>query len=113
MQAQPPSLLVSNAQGRKNEIVQLVINTALLVDNSTTGILSIQIGGVSAGFELTAGTNNQDGTWTLESPELEKLGLNPPADFIGSVDLVVISTASEPISGTSAQSATTMTVFVT
>ncbi|MHC8494828.1 hypothetical protein ACTU44_19190 [Thalassospira sp. SM2505] len=81
------TLDVSDASGREDNAIALDIDTELL-DGSES--ISVTITGVPDGAELSAGTNNGDGTWTLDPSELEGLTITPPEDFSGEIDLSVL-----------------------
>uniref|UniRef100_UPI003AA90ED2 beta strand repeat-containing protein n=1 Tax=Thalassospira alkalitolerans TaxID=1293890 RepID=UPI003AA90ED2 len=80
------TLDVSNASGAEDSAIALSIDTELL-DSSET--LSITISGVPDGATLSAGTNNGDGTWTLQTGDLDGLTVTPGENFSGSFDLTV------------------------
>ena len=51
-----------------------------LTDTDGSESLSIVISGVPTGANLSAGTDNGDGTWTLTQGQLSGLTLTPPSD---------------------------------
>ncbi|MBE0532069.1 MAG: tandem-95 repeat protein, partial [Rhodospirillales bacterium] len=83
----PPVVSLEAAAGDEDEAIQLSISAS--VPNAMEGIASITIAGLPDGAELSAGTDNGDGTWTLTPGQLEGLTLTPPADFNGSLALSV------------------------
>jgi len=92
--AEAPELEVENATGLEDTVFALNIDAALAdADGSET--LSVTIGGVPDGASLSAGTDNQDGTWTLTSEQLEGLTLTPPADSNEDFSLMVTATSSQ------------------
>ncbi len=89
-----PSLDVHAAVGLENTAIALSIDAALQ-DTDGSENLVITIGGVPTGCLLSAGHDNQDGTWTLIPADLISLALTPPHDFNGVITLNVTATSSE------------------
>ncbi|MEQ8528372.1 Ig-like domain-containing protein, partial [Thalassospira sp.] len=81
------TLDVLDASGREDTAIALNIDTELLDDSES---LSITIKGVPDGATLSAGTDNGDGTWTLDPDQLEGLTITPADDFSGEIDLTVL-----------------------
>ncbi|MEQ8389373.1 MAG: Ig-like domain-containing protein, partial [Thalassospira sp.] len=81
------ALDVLDASGREDTAIALNIDTELLDDSES---LSITIKGVPDGATLSAGTDNGDGTWTLDPDQLEGLTITPADDFSGEIDLTVL-----------------------
>ncbi|RCK35069.1 hypothetical protein TH19_15260, partial [Thalassospira profundimaris] len=81
------TLDVADASGREDSAIALDIDTELL-DGSES--ISVTITGVPDGATLSAGTDNGDGTWTLNPEQLEGLTITPAADFSGEIDLTVM-----------------------
>jgi len=92
--AEAPELEVENATGLEDTVFALNIDAAL-ADTDGSETLSVTIGGVPDGASLSAGTDNQDGTWTLTSEQLEGLTLTPPADCNEDFSLMVTATSSQ------------------
>ncbi|WP_286791519.1 beta strand repeat-containing protein, partial [Thalassospira sp. UBA4513] len=90
--ADAPTLDVNDASGNEDSAIALDFD-ASLTDNSET--LSVTISGVPDGATLSAGTNNGDGTWSLEPGQLEGLTITPPENFSGSFDLGVTATSAD------------------
>ncbi|OSQ44270.1 hypothetical protein TALK_19145, partial [Thalassospira alkalitolerans] len=84
--ADTPSLSVSDVSGQEDSAISLDID-ASLSDNSET--MSVTISGVPDGAVLSSGTNNGDGTWTLDAGDLDGLSITPSDDYSGSFDLTV------------------------
>jgi len=93
--ADTPTLTTTASTGAEDTAIALNITTASTdVDGSET--VSIIVTGVPAGAVLSAGTQNADGTWTLDpATDLSSLTLTPPANFNGAFDLTVTSTATD------------------
>ena len=90
--ADAPTLDVSDASGNEDSAIALDIDAGL-ADSSET--LTVTISGVPDGATLSAGTDNGDGTWTLNSDQLEGLTITPAEDFSGSFDLGVTATSAD------------------
>ena len=90
--ADAPTLDVNDASGNEDSAIALDFDAGL-TDSSET--LAITISGVPDGATLSAGTNNGDGTWSLEAGQLEGLTITPPQDFSGSFDLGVTATSAD------------------
>ncbi|SOB95984.1 beta strand repeat-containing protein [Thalassospira xiamenensis] len=92
--ADAPSLDVSSTSGAEDSAIALDID-ASLTDNSET--LTITISGVPEGATLSAGTLNEDGTWSLTSDDLEGLSITPPVDYSGSFDLEITASTHDGV----------------
>jgi hypothetical protein len=68
---------------------------AALADTDGSETLSVHIGGVPQYATLSAGTHNDDGTWTLSKADLSGLTLTPATGFSGTINLDVTATATE------------------
>ncbi|HBN51171.1 MAG TPA: hypothetical protein DD465_18805, partial [Thalassospira sp.] len=80
------TLDVGDAAGAEDSAIALSIDTELLDANEG---ISITISGVPDGATLSAGTDNGDGTWTLDVADLDGLTITPGENFSGSFDLTV------------------------
>lgn len=74
--------------------------TAALGDTDGSETLTVTIDGLPDGATLSAGTDNGDGTWTLEADDLDGLTMNVP-NGSGAFDLQISGTATEGAGGTS------------
>ena len=92
--AQAPVLTVSAVAGFENTAVPLSID-AHAAAGDTGAAVAVTITGVPAGATLSAGTHNQDGSWTLSTADLAHLTLTPASGYIGDIHLSVAATASE------------------
>ena len=104
-----PSLILQNAVGNEDSAIPLDIG-ATIQDASET--LSITIGNVPAGAVLSAGSNNNDGTWTLTPDQLDGLTITPPENSNEDFQLEITATSTEQ-DGTSASSTAALSVAVT
>ena len=92
--ADAPTLNTGDVSGLEDNLVPLNIS-ANLADTDGSESLSVTIAGLPAGASLTAGTRNQDGSWTLSGEDLDGLSLVPSAEFSGSFSLTVTATSTE------------------
>ena len=104
-------LSVEDAQGYEDQAIPLDID-ASLNDADGSEVMSVTIEGVPEGAELSAGTDNGDGTWTLEPDDLEGLTVTPPTDSDADFDLSVSVTATEEGTGQTFTTTEDMTVTV-
>ena len=107
--AEVPTLVLQDASGNEDQPIALDVS-AIVADASET--LSITIAGVPAGAMLSAGSNNNDGTWTLSPAQLEGLTITPPADSNENFQLEITATSTEQ-DGTSASTTGSISVGVT
>jgi len=109
--AETPELDVDNATGAEDTAIALNIDAAL-TDTDGSETLSVTISGVPTGAQLSAGTDNQDGTWTLESGDLNGLTITPPANSNEDIALSVTATSTESSTGDTATATANLTVDV-
>gem|GEM_PF-712768 len=110
--ADTPSLSVSDAAGSEDTAIDLDIRS-LLADTDSSESLLITVSGVPKGAELSTGTNNNDGTWTLGQDQLDGLRITPPHNSDTNFDLTVTATSSEARDGDTAETTATISVTVT
>ncbi len=92
--ADTPNLETASAQGYQNTDIPLEIASSLTdIDGSES--LEIIIQGVPDGAVLSAGVDNGDGTWTLQSADLEDLSMNPGNSLVGEFQLEVIAQSTD------------------
>jgi len=96
--AETPTVSVDNAAGLEDGDIPITINAAL-IDTDGSETLSVTIGDVPDGATLSAGTDNGDGTWTIDPADLDGLSVTPPADSDADFTLSVSVTATETLSG--------------
>ena len=110
--ADVPTVDVVAASGGEDQAIALDIGVALGdVDGSET-ITDITISGVPSGAQLSAGTDNLDGTWTLAPADLAGLTITPSADSDADFTLTVSATSTEA-DGDSASTLAKLDVTVT
>lgn len=96
--AEDPELQVFNATGAEDTAIALDIQ-AQLTDLDGSEQLSVTVGNIPAGAQLSAGTDNGDGTWSLGEDDLPGLSITPPEDFSGALNLDISATSTEQASG--------------
>ncbi|MCB2100461.1 MAG: hypothetical protein KDE22_06305, partial [Rhodobacterales bacterium] len=109
--ADAPTLTLNDASGTEDQAISLNLSSAL-TDTDGSESLSITIGGVPSGATLSAGTNNGDGTWTLEPGDLAGLTITPPANSDADFQLTVTATSTEADGGDTATTSGTVNVSV-
>ena len=77
--ADAPTLTMIDASGTEDQPISLDISSAL-TDTDGSETLSVTVAGVPDGAALSAGTDNGDGTWTLDPADLANLTVTPAAD---------------------------------
>jgi len=105
-------LAVGDAGG--DEDTQIALDISAAVTNAPDLFdLVVTVSGVPAGALLSAGTDNGNGSWTLEAADLVGLTITPPADSDVDFTLDVTATATSLITGLETTTgAETLTVVV-
>ena len=106
-----PTVTIPGFSGSFGAPVELSINAAL-ADQDGSESLDIVVAGVPADAELTAGSRNADGTWSLSANELDGLQLLPAPGYNGDLTLSVTATATEAGNGDQQSVTETLTVTV-
>jgi large repetitive protein len=65
------------------------INLGLTDLSADLGVVNVAIAGIPSGWNLNAGTNDGDGTWTVQTNDLGALTITTPAAFTGATVLGV------------------------
>ncbi len=86
--------------------------TAALADVDGSESLVIVVRGLPAGSELSTGTPNEDGTWTLEPGQLEELSFRTPFGYSGTFALEVDAVSTEAGSGDTTRSTASVQVEI-
>ena len=102
-----PILDVHNVTGMEDSAIALNINSS--AGNGET--LTVTITNVPANATLSAGTHNQDGTWTLTQVQLTNLTLTPPHNYSGTIALDVTATSTDGTSSSTAHSGLNVNVY--
>ncbi len=72
-----------------------LVITGALTDTDSSETLSFRVGGLPGGAELSAGTDNGDGTWTLNTSQLADLKLVVGEDINEAFPITVTAIATE------------------
>lgn len=110
-EADAPTLAASAASGIEDSAIPLTVSAAL-VDTDGSEVVSIVIAGLPAGAQLSAGSNNGDGSWTLLPTELAGLTLTPPLNHSGTINATVTAYALERSNGSVASTSVPLTIGV-
>ena len=86
--ADVPVLAVTDVAGSEDTAIALTIAAAMPSDTNEI-LASVILSGVPDGAILSTGTDNGDGSWTLNPDQLSGLTLTPPNDYSGSIGLTV------------------------
>jgi VCBS repeat-containing protein len=109
--ADAPTLVLESASGTEDQAIALDISTAL-TDTDGSESLSITINGVPDGASLSNGSDNGDGSWALETADLDGLTITPATDSDTDFELTVTTTSTEANSGSVATTSGTIQVSV-
>jgi len=80
--------------GEEGTVFPLSIESQV-TDTDGSETLSITVGGLPTGVELSAGTDNGDGTWTLETGDLQGLNMFVPEGVGTDFNILVTSTSTD------------------
>lgn len=103
--AASPLVQVRDADGQEDQPIALDLS-AVLADTDGSEVLSVKIFGVPEGASLTHGTRQADGSWDVSPGDLQHLGLIPPPNFSGTLNLTLRATSQEENGGTAIVDAT-------
>lgn len=109
--ADAPIMNVTGASGFEDGPIALNL-TATLPDNDGSETLSFVIKGVPDGAILSHGTYRGPGIWSLTAEEARQVTLQPPADFSGTINLVVTAITQEERGGSQAKTSVNFPVEV-
>ena len=68
------------------------INLALTDPADHIGTVTVTIAGVSSGWTLSEGTDNGDGSWTIQAQNVSALTITSPENYTGAMALQVTQT---------------------
>jgi VCBS repeat-containing protein len=88
--AETPGLSVRDASGVEDSAIALEITAS---SSDASEAVSVEVSGVPSGAILSAGVDQGNGTWVVQSADLGGLTLTPAEDFAGTLDLVVTAIA--------------------
>ena len=109
--ADAPNLSVLDASGNQDTAIPLDV-FASLVDLDGSETLSVSISDVPMAATLSAGTNNLDGSYTLQPSELVGLTVTPPLGSTSDFTLVVTANATETGNGDTESTSAALVVDV-
>ncbi len=106
--ADAAAVVANDVSGSEDSPIALDL-TASVTDDSET-ITGVVVTGVPAGGELSHGTDNGDGTWTVDPADLGSLEFTAPENFSGTVNLGVDVTTTDGTDTETTNSSFTVTV---
>ena len=109
--ADVPTISVQNAEDETHRAIPLIA-AAALTDTDGSEVLSVTVGNVPAGVQLSAGTDNGDGTWTLTAADLAGLEVTPVPGSTEDFTLAFTATATEAGGGTATSAPALLDVTV-
>ncbi|NBJ11112.1 Ig-like domain-containing protein [Microvirga arsenatis] len=109
--ADAPVTSAGNVSGLEDNPIPLALSAALS-DTDGSEALSASITGVPAGFSLSHGTRQADGSWSVDPADLPRLSLTSPGNFSGNLDLSLHVTSRESANGSVASRETPFRVHV-
>ena len=92
--ADTPVVAAADVSGSEDATIALTLAATMPAGTSET-VDTLTVTGVPDGAVLSAGTDNNDGTWTLSLDDLDGLTLTPPTDYNGTLSLGVIATSTD------------------
>ena len=107
--ADAPVVTVHDVTAEAGQPVPLDI-AAALTDTDGSEVLSLTLSGLPEGSQLSAGTANPDGSFTLGADDLSHLLLTPPEGATGDLELTVVAVATELANGDTATTSADFTV---
>ena len=92
--ADTPVVAAADVSGTEDAAIALTLAATMPAGTGET-VDTITVTGVPDGAVLSAGTDNNNGTWTLSPDDLAGLTLTPPTDYNGTLSLGVIATSTD------------------
>ncbi|MCB9987990.1 MAG: type I secretion C-terminal target domain-containing protein [Rhodospirillales bacterium] len=93
--ADTPDVDASGIVGLVNTALDIEASASVTDTDGSESIAGFIISGVPAGFSLNVGTDNLDGTWSVDPADIAALQITAPTDFVGSLNLTVTAIAEE------------------
>jgi len=109
--ADAPLTSAGNVSGLEDHPIPLALSAALS-DTDGSEALSVSITGVPAGFSLSHGARQADGSWSVDPADLPRLSLTSPGNFSGDINLSLHVTSRESANGSVASRETPFRVHV-
>ncbi|CCH48890.1 Ig-like domain-containing protein [Pseudodesulfovibrio piezophilus] len=110
--ADAPIITANNVTTLEDTPVQLDL-LAQLTDTDLSETLEVTVSGVPAGASLSSGTDNGDGSWTIDPADLGTVTLTPPQHFSGEIALEFTATSTESSNNDTVSRTAGFTVGVT
>jgi hypothetical protein len=104
-------LSTNSASGQEDTAIDLIVDVSLS-GPADEHDLSLLISGVPEGAELSTGTDNGDGTWSLSPTDLQGLTFLPTPDSASDLTLTVTATATDPATGGSTSTSGSVDVTI-
>ena len=76
------------------------INLGLTNPTDHVGSITVNISGVPSGWTMSEGTDNGDGTWSVQTNDVSALSITAPENYAGAVSLQISQTWSDSTGGT-------------
>ena len=76
------------------------INLGLTNPTDHLGSITVNISGVPSGWTMSEGTDNGDGTWSVQTYDVSALSITAPANYAGAVSLQMSQTWTNSTGGT-------------
>lgn len=109
--AYAPVTTATDVSGTAGTAIALNV-TDMPVTTTNSEIYTAIISGLPTGATLSAGTNNGNGSWTLQVQDLGNLTIKTAASFSGDIHLTITGNTTETSNGASATSHQDFTVHV-
>ncbi|MCW8916322.1 MAG: hypothetical protein OQK24_10790, partial [Magnetovibrio sp.] len=110
--ADAPTLTAEAASGSEDTAIDLNISTGVTDTDGSESISSVVISGVPSGAELSAGTDNGNGTWTFDDPaDLDGLTITPADNYNGTFNLSVTTNVVDEATGLPSDSSSATTLI--
>ena len=76
------------------------INLGLTNPTDHLGSITVNISGVPSGWTMSEGTDNGDGTWSVQTNDVSALSITAPENYAGAVSLQISQTWTDSTGGT-------------
>ena len=76
------------------------INLGLTNPTDHLGSITVNISGVPSGWTMSEGTDNGDGTWSVQTYDVSALSITAPENYAGAVSLQISQTWTDSTGGT-------------
>jgi hypothetical protein len=110
--ADQPTVTVANFTTEEDTVVALAGLGGALVDTDTSETLSFRIEGVPPGTAFNGGTNMGGGIWAFTPAQLAALQVTPPLNWHGTMNLTLVSVATEGENASTSSNSAPFTITV-